>query len=762
MQSTTTYFSRVLLSVFLTVLGLACTQPVIIPPPPPAAPTLVSSLPLHMATGVPRNTDLILNFSQAMNSSITVVSTPSLAFGAPEWEANMTKVRFNPTDFTAGVNYSVQIIGKNTANIDLPITIVSFTVINNVLVGSHPRILLGNAAEKTRLQNLLGSNSANATRFKSLVDRAVAGETIYGYEGWWSALMGQLTSNPAYCTDAITRGEQWLSSEAALTMAGGRASVAGDSYLEVGEIVGGLMLTYDYCFSQLNTAQQSNWRAYAKQAVWNVWHPNQANWGAPGNAWKGTVFVWSGWSINDPINNYYYSFLQATMFLALATQGEDPETTAYLEFVRTTKIQNELVPMFQAQVQGGGSREGTGYGTAMKNLFRLYYFWQVSTGERIADLTSHAFDSMAYWLHAIAPTKDWIAPIGDHARDSSAAFFDYHREMLLALTALYRNTPLAARVEAELPSMTTRVGDTDFVTGRMRYTFNYIWDFLYEGTTTTTPLNLNTAFRATGTGHIFARSSWESNATWFGFLSGAYTQSHAHRDGLSFLVFKNNWLVHDLNRVSASGIEQDLNLHAALQLEDFQPSERTDSSATLTALTDTPDYLYIKANSGTLYTNNAVKIERQVLWFKPNTLVVYDQAQLEGSSSNTRSRFYLPLPSAPVINGSTATLAGQLKLFSLNGITPTLEPYQTSSRLVLSNTQIGQHELLNVIGLYQSVSSATGSANTATINLNDGRILTMQFAKGAMVARVTLKTANQSLIFDQTLEATVQNLALTK
>jgi hypothetical protein len=747
----------------LLVLGFACTQPTVIPPiPDPTPPSLVSSLPVHMATGVSINADLVLNFSEAMNSSISVVSTPSLAFGAPEWEANMTRVRFNPPDFTAGVNYSVQIIGKNTSSVDLPITIISFTINNVVPVGSHPRILLGNLAEKTRLQNLLGSNSANATRFKSLVDRAVAGENIYGYEGWWSALLGQLTANPAYCTDAINRGEQWLSSEAALTIAGGRASVAGDSYLEVGEVVGGLMLTYDYCFSQLSTPQQNNWRAYAKQAVWNVWHPSQANWGAPNNAWKGTVFAWSGWSINDPINNYYYSFLQATMFLALATQGEDPETTPYLEFVRTTKIQNELVPMFQAQVQGGGSREGTEYGTAMKNLFRLYYFWQVSTGERIADLTSHAFDSMAYWLHAITPTKDWIAPIGDHARDSSAGFFDYHREMLLALTALYRNTPLAARVEAELPSMTTRVGDTDFVTGRIRYSFNYIWDFLYEGTSTTAALNLNTAYRATGTGHIFARSNWNGNATWFGFLSGAYTQSHAHRDGLSFLVFKNNWLVHDLNRVSASGIEQDLNMHATLQLENVQPSEGTDSSAELTALTDTPDYLYIKANSGTLYTNNAVKIERQVLWFKPNTLIIYDQAELIGSSSSTRTRFYLPLPSAPVISGSTATLAGQFKLFSLNGITPTLEPYQTSSRLVLSNNKIGQHELLNVIGLDQSVSSATGSANSATINLSDGRILTMQFANNMAMARVTLKAANQSLIFDQTLDATIQNLPLTK
>ena len=34
--------------------------------------------------------------------------------------------------------------------------------------------------------------------------------------------------------------------------------------------------------------------------------------------WGGQSFPWSGWAIDDPANNYYYSFLQATMFWTLA------------------------------------------------------------------------------------------------------------------------------------------------------------------------------------------------------------------------------------------------------------------------------------------------------------------------------------------------------------------------------------------------------------------------------------------------------------
>ena len=40
-------------------------------------------------------------------------------------------------------------------------------------------------------------------------------------------------------------------------------------------------------------------------------------------------------------------------------------------------------------------------------------------------------------IHSTVPTLDRLAPTGDHARDSSAALFDYHREYLLVLQALF-------------------------------------------------------------------------------------------------------------------------------------------------------------------------------------------------------------------------------------------------------------------------------------------------------------------------------------
>ena len=73
---------------------------------------------------------------------------------------------------------------------------------------------------------------------------------------------------------------------------------------------------------------------------------------------------------------------------------------------------------YYAQLPGGGSREGTGYGTALRNLFEDYLYWRASTGEDLAALSTHAGDTIDYWVHATVPTRDRFAPIGDQSRSS--------------------------------------------------------------------------------------------------------------------------------------------------------------------------------------------------------------------------------------------------------------------------------------------------------------------------------------------------------
>ena len=266
--------------------------------------------------------------------------------------------------------------------------------------------------------------------------------------------------------------------------------MAGDSYLEVGDRVGDMALVLDWCADLVTPEQASRWVAWGNQAVWNVWNHEDAVWGD-------TPAPWSGWSVDDPVNNYYFSFLRATMLLGLATYHEQPEGPEWVERFRTTKIEEQLVPTYLEQLAGGGSREGTGYGTAMMNLFHLQDLWEQTTGQDIASLTPHTRASIAYTLHAIAPTRDVLAPIGDHARDSSASLFDYHRNYLLVAGALYPDDAAARVSRGMLAASTVPAMELGFMT---------VADFLYDPSELeSAPADtLYPAYRGEGTGHVLS------------------------------------------------------------------------------------------------------------------------------------------------------------------------------------------------------------------------------------------------------------------
>ena len=45
-----------------------------------------------------------------------------------------------------------------------------------------------------------------------------------------------------------------------------------------------------------------------------------------------------------------------------------------------------------------------------------YLDWKASTGEDLAALSTHARETIDYWLHATVPTFEYVAPIGDQKK----------------------------------------------------------------------------------------------------------------------------------------------------------------------------------------------------------------------------------------------------------------------------------------------------------------------------------------------------------
>lgn len=507
----------------------------------------------------------------------------------------------------------------------------------------HPRVMLG--SQGARLRAAL--TSAAGARWLAACDSWVGGGDLWGFAAWNGALAGALTGNPKYEAKAVAVIDLQVAQAEARIAAGNAPEVAGDSYLQVGEMIGDLALVYDWCAGQLTAAQRSRWIAYANQAVSNVWNHATASWG-------GKLFPWTGWAVDDPGNNYYYSFARATMLLGLATQGENTQAATWLAKFRE-RIVGRLVPYMTANQADGGSREGTGYGVALRNLFELYALWQWSTGEDLEDLTTQTHESLATMASQVMPTLDRKAPVGDQSRDSTAALFDYERALFEELIALYSTAPEAPAIEALLAQSSVP---------QMQSGFMLAWDLIYAPPPAPTAISLPLVRYAKGIGEINMRTSWNKDATWLGLICGPFTQGHAHEDQGSLSIFRGAWLAYDAVIDSRGGVRQAGSLvgttacHSLVRIDDANGApvpQREGGTSRVLALRAGPGYLFASLDLTPAYGGSALVtlVRRQVLWLQPDVVIVQDRV---ASSPGTAQTWQLVVPVAPGISGATALI----------------------------------------------------------------------------------------------------------
>lgn len=503
-------------------------------------------------------------------------------------------------------------------------------------------------------------------RFRSWVDSAVSGSPGYAFSASDAALMALSGGGDKYCKLAIRMVEQEVSEAEGAIASGGRPAISGDSYLEVGPRIADLALTLHACRAGIDPSQQQRWSALAEQAIWNVWNPARAQWG-------GRTHAWSGWSIDNPGNNYYFSFIEATMYWALVSGSP-----TWMEELR----QRRLPPLkaYYAGLPGGGSREGTGYGAAQMRLFGLYRLWKDSTGEDLAAASTHARDSIPYWVHATVPTMDRFAPIGDQARSSVPELFDYHRRLVLEARQLTTDADALALSSWWLRNISVP---------RMGQGFNSRYDLLAAGESDDAPKAL--VYHAEGAGHLFARTDWGKDAMWMSFVAGPYNESHAHQDQGSFTLFARDWLAVTENIWTHSGIQQGTPVHNVVRFERSNPDaqqcaaprgdvvvhqcESTRSRSKVT-VTPRPDGgVTAVADLTPVYRDNpALQSWQRRIDFGGRKLVVRDDFRL---GTGTRAIFQVNVPERPVIQGNEAT-AGRLRVRVLEPATATLSVHAWS------------------------------------------------------------------------------------
>lgn len=493
--------------------------------------------------------------------------------------------------------------------------------------------------------------SAQFDRFRRWVDAAVAGQPGYAFSAYDAALLYRLDPKPKYCELAVRMVEKEVADGEAAIAAGGAPEVAGDSYLEVGPRIAALSMTLDTCKASIDEAQRKRWSDFAEQSVWNVWHHLRAN-------WNGRPRPWTGWSVDNPGNNYYYSFVEATLYWALASGNAE-----WMRFLNEEKIP-PLIAYF-AQLKGGGSLEGTGYGAAHMRLFALYRLWHDATGEDIANASPHAGDTIAYWVHATVPTLDRFAPIGDQSRSSIPELYDYHRTLVLQARALQARAPGKDPQQLSMASWWLN----NIAIDRMSNGFNTSHDLLAAGDAKA-PAPSALFHHATGTGHLFARTAWDRDALWLAFVAGPYNESHAHQEQGGFTLFHRDWLTVTENIWSHSGIQQGTETHNVLRFEASTPIERQCHAPqndrvvhqcvpTVSTMTVTPgadgSLRAVADLSGAYAKDSPVKQWTRDLTFSASGLRVEDRFR---TTPGTRAIFQLQLPGEPRIEGREAVAGG--------------------------------------------------------------------------------------------------------
>ena len=472
--------------------------------------------------------------------------------------------------------------------------------------------------------------------FIALVENQLAGGNNYGFLIQDAAVAYKLAGKEAYRQLALQLAERQVADAEAAIADGYKPEVAGDSYLQIGPMLVGLAMAYAWCAP--TASQRTRWKAYADQAIHNVWFFDDAKWG--NKAWPG-----NGWGANDPGNNYFYSFCTATVHWALASQNEE-----LLDYLRDDRF--ALLAGYFDNLAGGGSREGTGYGLSAREVFDFMATWRDSGYAVPASILRHARDSVRFWVHATMPSRARYAPIGDLARESVPYLMEYHRELMMR-AAWLAGDDATEKLAGYWASTITQTPDYNRTWARR----NALFAPAQGGGNPGAKL-----YFAEGTGNLFARSGWGADDTAVHVIAGPFDQSHAHEEQGGFTLFgRGVFLAVTANIASRSGINQSVTAHNVLRFEKAGTvlrQRRTEGGGAALAIVPLTDGFTAQADLKPVYPGSDVAAYKRSFAFGGGSLEVTDEFQ---TSNGTTAVFQVCTPVKPVIAGNVAT-AGNLKV----------------------------------------------------------------------------------------------------
>ncbi len=410
---------------------------------------------------------------------------------------------------------------------------------------THPRLWLHTARLAKLRQRACFDDAGNPipgctrTAFADIFLNFIATSTKA--DAWHYALAWQVTGDAQYATKAIEMVDQQVACDYTCI------ANANNKFLYVRDFMRNACLVYDWCYDRLTPQQRATWIDYMNRMIFITWNDN-----AEANA----IFDTGDWATSNPKQNYFYNYLLATTYVALATWGENPGTftangqthTLYLlmdsrdnasprytdifEFLMA-KLTQQALPTLDTRGKGGGWLEGENYGRAMKrHLFEAFTLLAETAGIDYFHDPAHPFarEAVRYQLMTVQPGGKILYPGGDASQEPTLRTNPYDRHMMLLLAG-----GLAGTVESQYAQywcnhvLTQMQGISDMIP---------VDFFLHDPDLPERDFSeLPTRYFSEGMDWVHSRSDWSDNAIAVTFTSTDRVQGHQHRDQNHFVIY---------------------------------------------------------------------------------------------------------------------------------------------------------------------------------------------------------------------------------
>jgi hypothetical protein len=220
------------------------------------------------------------------------------------------------------------------------------------------------------------------------------------------------------------------------------------------------------------------------------------------------------------------------------------------------------------------------------------------------------------------------------------------------------------------------------------------------------------------------------------------------------MIYKDGWLAYDPVVDSKSGLPQGVDIHGTLRvIQNGAPvAQQVGNTSTLLALHAGQGYSHVAADLAPVENGTAQKLQREIVYLAPSTVVIYDRATTPAANQQVWS---LAFPASPAISGAQTTVTASGHTLNIQRLAPanasaSAFSYAANNSDFTNGYRLdetmpgGDNRWLHVATIDGSATNITSTdGNTVSMTLADGTAVTVSFNTGSVGA--TLMLGSQSV-----------------